>query len=656
MTLRRSPQPAERVSSDPASHALIQPRPHDQMQVQMQQQAPAPLPYPAPPYPYPYNPGPQQPPPPQQGYAVHPGYSPYSTPQRHSPYAPPVYARGYPPAGSPPLAIPTGLPASPYAARGVPPAPSQYNPYPPQQSGHYQQTIQTGPYPSPYPVPPGSYGSTSPQSSTATAPDGGSPTTNPAGGPVRRGNKTHVPSACINCKKAHLACDMSRPCRRCVSLNKHDTCIDIKHKKRGRPKIVKDAKKQDSSPVSSQTSQEPKSSWSQSQMAPVPAYALSSSSASASSGYAIPPQPPIDDGPLITIYASFDNIACGRVSDECLQLLGFYPQELAHQPLFDFVHHHDRGKLVRLVENLINACNSRHPNSVFTPTECISSSFPALFDMRPQDLLAIAPGSPIVTDTMRMRQRNESFDLMTLRMYIGGALGADIDRRETLSRAYLVISLAKAKSDVSPRSSMVTEYAANVSATGYQAYPQQYGQYAPANPQNTPLYASGFGPKGQGPAGPAPSPTAQYGHASGQGQVQVQGPLPPLLPRPQSAPSSAVTPPNQHTAIPAASYRYNTAAPGPQPSYGAPVPVPYPYQYQGGPPVQNNYYDPRPQAPLYAHPPDAGYYHTKQPGVGAPSMAPPAPSNTPRGNTSQSSRQSVSSGESDEVKRHPVHS
>lgn len=28
--------------------------------------------------------------------------------------------------------------------------------------------------------------------------------------------KAHVASACINCKRAHLSCDVQRPCRRCV--------------------------------------------------------------------------------------------------------------------------------------------------------------------------------------------------------------------------------------------------------------------------------------------------------------------------------------------------------------------------------------------------------------------------------------------------------
>lgn len=55
--------------------------------------------------------------------------------------------------------------------------------------------------------------------------------------PTKRGYKSHVPSACINCRTAHLACDVSRPCQRCVTLKKTDTCQDIQHKKRGRPKL-----------------------------------------------------------------------------------------------------------------------------------------------------------------------------------------------------------------------------------------------------------------------------------------------------------------------------------------------------------------------------------------------------------------------------------
>lgn len=35
-----------------------------------------------------------------------------------------------------------------------------------------------------------------------------------------RRTKAHVASACVNCKKKHLGCDSSRPCRRCVLAGK----------------------------------------------------------------------------------------------------------------------------------------------------------------------------------------------------------------------------------------------------------------------------------------------------------------------------------------------------------------------------------------------------------------------------------------------------
>jgi len=36
---------------------------------------------------------------------------------------------------------------------------------------------------------------------------------------------------------ADLLCVAARPCRRCVSLDKQDTCVDVQHKRRGRPRL-----------------------------------------------------------------------------------------------------------------------------------------------------------------------------------------------------------------------------------------------------------------------------------------------------------------------------------------------------------------------------------------------------------------------------------
>ncbi|KAI8082034.1 hypothetical protein BDF21DRAFT_492838 [Thamnidium elegans] len=70
-----------------------------------------------------------------------------------------------------------------------------------------------------------------------TVPKAQPETTKTTTSPAKRGYKSHVPSACSNCKIAHLACDVSRPCQRCITLKKADTCQDMQHKKRGRPKL-----------------------------------------------------------------------------------------------------------------------------------------------------------------------------------------------------------------------------------------------------------------------------------------------------------------------------------------------------------------------------------------------------------------------------------
>ncbi|KAI6376760.1 hypothetical protein MCOR25_002723 [Pyricularia grisea] len=57
---------------------------------------------------------------------------------------------------------------------------------------------------------------------------------------TQRKTKGHVASACVPCKKAHLRCDSQRPCSRCISNGKEDSCVDVQHKKRGRPRLRDD--------------------------------------------------------------------------------------------------------------------------------------------------------------------------------------------------------------------------------------------------------------------------------------------------------------------------------------------------------------------------------------------------------------------------------
>jgi len=62
----------------------------------------------------------------------------------------------------------------------------------------------------------------------------------PASPKSQRKAKGHVASACVPCKRAHLRCDAQRPCSRCLSNGKEDACVDVQHKKRGRPRLRDD--------------------------------------------------------------------------------------------------------------------------------------------------------------------------------------------------------------------------------------------------------------------------------------------------------------------------------------------------------------------------------------------------------------------------------
>ncbi|KAG0270564.1 hypothetical protein DFQ27_004276 [Actinomortierella ambigua] len=99
--------------------------------------------------------------------------------------------------------------------------------------------VHSVPTPAPVPVPvPAQTSAPAPAPIPTSASSANLPST-PTAPPARsKPNKVHVPSACINCKKAHLACDISRPCKRCVSVGKDETCRDVEHKKRGRPKLI----------------------------------------------------------------------------------------------------------------------------------------------------------------------------------------------------------------------------------------------------------------------------------------------------------------------------------------------------------------------------------------------------------------------------------
>ncbi|KAJ8108519.1 hypothetical protein OPT61_g8119 [Boeremia exigua] len=200
----------------------------------------------------------------QQGYPSPPMSEPHSPSQRPARTVESERLQ-YPAPAVAPRRIDTGLPLPPPSSALFDPRPAlsshsnqQQRPlYPgghlPQHQPHHYQPGRVADHPQ-YGVPPAPQGyaygyapaGASPyvlgvhQAGPQTQPAAmiAPPPTRPAK-PARR-TKAHVASACVNCKKAHLSCDVQRPCGRCVASGKQDTCKDVLHKKRGRPRLRDD--------------------------------------------------------------------------------------------------------------------------------------------------------------------------------------------------------------------------------------------------------------------------------------------------------------------------------------------------------------------------------------------------------------------------------
>ncbi|KAI8338555.1 hypothetical protein BC941DRAFT_512683 [Chlamydoabsidia padenii] len=314
--------------------------------------------------------------------------------------------------------------------------------------------------------------------------------------------KPHVRTACVNCKKAHLACDAERPCKRCISVGKTDSCYDIQHKKRGRPKLREKYtssllttgnngihSSSTSSPstipkrpvsrhhlmphfqrmlplnIPSSTNLTPTSSLVTHQLtAPVdslaPFLALSPSSSSFIMTNTTTKQDydmvdPMNDT-MMTLFLTTE-MCCARASDETMDFIGYHPQELAHRSLYDFIT--NPADLHQIHQHLVQSyqqCINITPNDELSPSSPHSSGTSNndyYHQLPPTTLLNIANGSKTFKMTLYFNiqgGKNESVGL-NARFYFGGGLGADLCRPCTLDHLYIVCLLTKPSLPLSPQ-------------------------------------------------------------------------------------------------------------------------------------------------------------------------------------------------------------
>ncbi|EIE77927.1 hypothetical protein RO3G_02631 [Rhizopus delemar RA 99-880] len=208
--------------------------------------------------------------------------------------------------------------------------------------------------------------------------------------------KPHVHIACNNCKKAHLACDESRPCHRCRMTDKADSCQNTKHKKRGRPKLPKDELTKKAKKLNGMIPELVHSTFSSTQSKEV--------------------------SRMLTIFITLD-LCCARASNESIDFLDLYPQELSQRSIYDFILPGEEEQVAKIHNHLLHNITRQHK----IPTNVLCSSSDLFYSTPTKKLLDIANGSQTFKQTIKFRR---------------GGLGADLLDATSLNRLYIVCVLS----------------------------------------------------------------------------------------------------------------------------------------------------------------------------------------------------------------------
>ncbi|KAL7418458.1 hypothetical protein Q5752_006916 [Cryptotrichosporon argae] len=304
----------------------------------------------------------------------------------------------------------------------------------------------------------------------------------------RVGGKANVSSACGPCKRAHLACDIARPCKRCVNMGKPELCEDVPHKKRGRPKVTKPATLSTpaeppyarqrvkgpatyDTPYSTSAGGSPpftaNSAFSGSGFISRPPSPPRSAPDTFAAPWAAVPAPPAALAPLppastplppaptlggsaavaaaapaaapaadlFTLFCTTE-LKILRASPTCHALTGYYAHEFANLSLADWVHPSDR--------HLVDAERARLVAVPYLSTQLHShrETHAAVMACSERELLSPALGmkEPYPNQNVRILRADNGFSLFNVRLHLGGGLGGSLWAPETLGKIYLVVS------------------------------------------------------------------------------------------------------------------------------------------------------------------------------------------------------------------------
>ncbi|EIE91196.1 hypothetical protein RO3G_15907 [Rhizopus delemar RA 99-880] len=147
-----------------------------------------------------------------------------------------------------------------------------------------------------------------------------------------------------------------------------------------------------------------------------------------------------ENNELISMVLSME-ICCVTVSKEVYSLWGYYPQELAHHSLYEFILPSDANRLSKLhrqhLEHIMEVSNS---SGALITEKSTSSMFNTADEAT---LIQIARGSKIYSDMINIKTSLGGYELYEVVTYIGGGLGADLFDQTTLSKQYIVANFRR---------------------------------------------------------------------------------------------------------------------------------------------------------------------------------------------------------------------
>ncbi|KAG1048033.1 hypothetical protein G6F43_009555 [Rhizopus delemar] len=192
--------------------------------------------------------------------------------------------------------------------------------------------------------------------------------------------------------------------------DKADSCQNTKHKKRGRPKLPKDELTKKAKKLNGMIPELVHSTFSSTQSKEV--------------------------SRMLTIFITLD-LCCARASNESIDFLDLYPQELSQRSIYDFILPGEEEQVAKIHNHLLHNITRQHK----IPTNVLCSSSDLFYSTPTKKLLDIANGSQTFKQTIKFRRKEREQEMNTS-FYLGGGLGADLLDATSLNRLYIVCVLS----------------------------------------------------------------------------------------------------------------------------------------------------------------------------------------------------------------------